>query len=79
MDSDTITRSASIAVESSELTCLKSMHGIPQPFATTLTGSDNEFSSEPSELVIIAFGSSPPASAALLRMSQCHNNGKHPK
>jgi hypothetical protein len=66
------TKSASFAAAaSSELTCLKSMHGLPHPFSTTISGTEDKFSLEPSKVSIIASTSKPPASAALRRMSQC--------
>lgn len=71
------TKSASFAAAaSSELTCLKSMHGLPQPFSTTIKGTEEELSLEPSEVFIIASTSRPPASAALRRMSQCCGIGQ---
>jgi len=71
------TKSASFAAAaSSELTCLKSMHGLPHPFSTTIKGTEDELSLEPSEVFIIASTSRPPASAALRRMSQCCGIGK---
>jgi len=59
------------AAASSELTCLKSIHGLPHPFSTTIKGTDGEFSLELFEVLIIASTSKPPTSAARLRMSQC--------
>jgi len=66
------TKSASFAAAAnSELTCLKSIHGLPHPFSTTIKGTKDEFSFELSVL-IIASTSKPPASAARLRISQCY-------
>ena len=65
------TKSASFAAAaSSELPCIISMHGLPHPFSTTIKGTGEEFSLEPSEVPVIASTSRPPASAALRRTSQ---------
>lgn len=66
------TKSASFAAAAnSELTCRKSMQGLPHPFSTTINGTEDELSIQLSWLLIIASTSRPPATAARRRMSQC--------
>ena len=52
------------------------MQGLPHPFSTTISGTRDEFSLEPSWPLTIASTSKPPASAALRRMSQCCEQDK---
>lgn len=72
------TKSAPLAAAAkSELTCLKSMHGLPHPFSTTIKGTEEELFLEPSWMLIIASTRRPPVSAALRRISQCWGNNQH--
>ena len=67
-----LTRSASFAAAaSSELTCRKSIHGLPHPFSTTIRGTDSGASLRSSWMPAIASTSNPPASAAFRRIPQC--------
>jgi hypothetical protein len=72
-----LTKSASFAAAaSSELTCRKSIHGLPHPFSTTISGTDTDSSLRSSWMPAIASTISPPASAAFRRIPQCCDTKK---